>query len=364
MKFLNRTASVVQPSPAENALFEGAVDNQWGPVVRGWAKLVNSTSPALVEINADGEKYFIEASEFRDDLQRCGIHPTGECGFSLNLGRRLKVPAQVAVYSMLGHLAASRPAFVNKPIFFMHIAKTAGSSVNEFFIDHFGRERSAMHIESVTDVTTLAQHQFISGHIGVERFERDFEWGKFYTATILREPVQQLVSHLNWVRHLSEPERADFLQGHPRIVREISERLQQVDFSCPEAMSRFVAELRPAERPLFDNCQCRYFFSIPAGQPYNEDAFDQAEANLMRFDFVGLTENFEAAIRFLSAKAGIVKSWERSPKVNVNGYDYGFDRQNRDLVNAVSPLIRFDQALYHRASERSKALLESGPEAL
>ena len=364
MKFFNRTAgAVLQSVMGESALLEGAVDNQWGPVVRGWAKVADGSTPALVVINADGEQHCIVASEFRDDLLKRGLHPSGECGFSLNLGHRLKAPATVSVFASMGDIAPSRPAFVNKPVFFMHIAKTAGSSVNEFFIEHFGRERAAMHIESVTDPATLTHHQFISGHIGLERFERDFDSKRFYTATMLREPIRQLVSHLNWVRHLSEPERAEFLQGHPEIVRDISARLQQVDFSSPDAMSRFVSELRPAERPLFDNCQCRYFHSIPAATPYNEDAFRQAVRNLTRFDFVGLTENFEPAIRYLSAKAGIVKSWEESPRVNVNKFDYGFDATNPDLVTAVAPLVRYDQALYRHASELSQVLLESGPEA-
>ena len=364
MKFFNRsTNTALQPALEQSVSFEGAVDNQWGPVVRGWAKVVDGSAPALVMIDADGEQHYAVASEYRDDIYKRGIHPTGECGFSLNLGRRLKNPAKVSVFSALGGIAPSRPAFVNKPVFFMHIAKTAGSSVNEFFIEHFGRERAAMHIESVSDPQTLAQHQFISGHIGLERFERDFDIDKFYTATMLREPVRQLVSHLNWVRHLSEPERAEFLQGHPKIVQDISARLQRVDFSSVEAMSRFVSELRPAERPLFDNCQCRYFYSIPAGQPYSEEAFKRAAKSLMRFDFVGLTEDFEPAIRYLGAKAGIIKAWEKPPHVNVNKFDYGFDVANPELVTAVAPLIRYDQALYHRASERSQALLESGPEA-
>ena len=363
MKFLNRANSAAQSATVEDSLLQGAVDNQWGPVVRGWAKVADGSVPALVMIDADGEQHYVWASEFRDDLLKRGVHPTGECGFSLNLGRRLKGPARVSVFSAIGDIAPSRPAFVNKPVFFMHIAKTAGSSVNEFFIEHFGRERAAMHIESVTDPTTLAHHQFISGHIGLERFQRDFDAEKFYTATILRDPVRQLVSHLNWVRHLSEPERAEFMQGHPAIVREISARLQKVDFSNAESLSQFVSALRPAERPLFDNCQCRYFHTVPAGKPYDEEAFIKAAANMARFDFVGLTENFEPAIRYLSAKAGIVKSWEKPPRVNVNKFEYGFDFTNSDLVTAVAPLIRYDQALYHRASDLSKALLQSGPEA-
>ncbi|QKX15826.1 sulfotransferase family 2 domain-containing protein [Microbulbifer sp. YPW1] len=363
MKFLNRANGGSCRPEEEKSLFDGAVDNQWGPVIRGWAKVADGGKPALVMVDADGEQHYLLASEYRNDLLERGGHPTGECGFSLNLGRRLKSPARVSVFSALGDLAPSRPAFVNKPLFFMHIAKTAGSSVNEFFIEHFGHERAAMHIESVSDLQSLAHHQFISGHIGLERFERDFERDKFYTATMLREPVRQLVSHLNWVRHLSEPERADFLQGHPDIVREISARLQKVDFSSPEAMSRFVSELRPAERPLFDNCQCRYFHSIPASKPFNDEAFLQALNNLKRFDFVGITENFEPAIRYLGAKAGIVKNWEKPPRVNVNKFDYGFDVTNPELITAVAPLIRYDQELYQRVSELSRTLLESGPEA-
>ncbi|MFI2812266.1 hypothetical protein [Microbulbifer sp. JSM ZJ756] len=363
MKFFGRAASsALQPLSDEAPALEGAIDNQWGPVVRGWARVADSDEPALVVIHAEGELYYALASEPREDLRARGIHPTGECGFSMNLGRRLKAPAEVSVYANVGAITPSRPAFVNKPIFFMHIAKTAGSSVNEFFIDHFGHKSAAMHIEAEEDPVSLGKHQFISGHISLERFERDFDRSRYYTATIVREPVRQLVSHLNWVRHLSEPERAEFLSGHPKIVQEISARLQALEFSDSEAMTGFVESLRPAERPLFDNCQCRYFHSIPAAKAYDEAAFHQACLGLEQFDFVGLTEDFEPAMRFLSAKAGILKPWHEAPKVNVNKFDYGFDFANPELMAAIEPLVRFDKALYHKAQEISERLLHTGLE--
>lgn len=352
-------ASAARQNSREQTGLEGAIDNQWGPVIRGWAKIGDGSQPALVLIRADGEVYYKEASEIREDLKERRVHPTGGCGFSVNVGRRLLAPVEVSVFSPAGLLVQSRPDFVGKPIFFMHIAKTAGSSVNEFFINHFGRARAAMHIEAVSDPSTLAHHQFISGHISLQRFERDYDTARFYTATVLRDPVHQLASHLNWVRHLSEPERADFLKGHPPIVQEISARLREVDFADPSAMRDFAQALRPAERSLFDNCQCRYFHTIPPGRAYDEEAFARACESLARFDFVGLTENFEPAMRFLGAKAGIIKPWERAPRVNVNKFSYGFDVSNPELVAAIEPLIRYDQALYHRAAEISDNLLKA-----
>lgn len=365
MKFFGRAAKLAERTVAgDGPAFEGAIDNQWGPVVHGWAKVADCSQPVLVMIRADGELHYVVASELREDVRARGKHPTGQCGFSLNLGRRLNAPAEVSAFSYEGDIAPSRPAFVNKPIFFMHIAKTAGSSVNKFFIDHFGRDNATAHIEWVKDPAMLDKHQFISGHITLAQFERDFDTKHFYTATMVRDPVRQLVSHLNWVRHLSEPEKADFLNGHPPDVRDISAKLWRLDFSDPASLANFVANLEPSERSLFDNRQCRYFHAIPAARRYDEMAFKKAEENLSRFDFVGLTENFEPAIRYLAGRAGIVKAWEKAPRANVNKFDYGFDIKNPQLVTAVEPLIRYDQALYRRARIISQALLEANAEPL
>lgn len=336
--------------------FLGAVDNQWGPVIHGWAICKTSDSPVTVKIVADSQMHYVLSNKPRKDIAACGLHPTGDCGFSINVGQRLAKPAKVNVLLDVGEIESSRPNFISKPIFFMHIAKTAGSSANRFFMEALGEKNVAVHVEAIKNPESLQGVRFISGHVGYESFFTDYfpylglERKDIYLATILRSPLKQLISHLNWVRHLLEPQQAGFLASHPPIVHEISHRLNDLDFSCPEDMARFVATMRSSERPLFDNCQSRYFYSGKRSSFYNQSDFNKALRNYNQFDFIGFTEKFEDGICFLAEKAGVVNRWERVPKVNVNNYNYGFDLENTDLIESILPLINFDNELYKIAS--------------
>ncbi|WP_444924272.1 hypothetical protein ACJJH9_03140 [Microbulbifer sp. DLAB2-AF] len=339
----------------ENGNFLGALDNQWGPVIHGWALNKINNSPVTVKVTTDKEEYYIVAKELRKDIIDCGLHPTGNCGFSINIGRRLNNPAKVNMMIDVGELKPSRPKFVNKQIFFMHIAKTAGSSTNRFFVQFLGDKNSAVHIEGENNPKSLRGLRYISGHIGYESFFNNYfphlacDRQDIYLATILRSPLKQLVSHLNWVRHLIEPQKAEFLASHPPIVHKISQRLKNLDFTSPEDMSEFVETLKPSERPLFDNCQSRYFHSGCSSSSYSQNDFNKALENFKKFHFVGITERFESSIRILADKAGIIDDWISTPKENVNSFDYGFDFNNGELIESVSPLIKYDNKLYELA---------------
>jgi len=55
-------------------------------MLRGWARLAHHTRPVTIEVEANGELVArVEAKLYREDLQKAGIHPTGECGFELDL---------------------------------------------------------------------------------------------------------------------------------------------------------------------------------------------------------------------------------------------------------------------------------------
>ena len=55
-------------------------------MLRGWARLAHHTRPVTIEVEANGEVVArVEAKLYREDLQKAGIHPTGECGFELDL---------------------------------------------------------------------------------------------------------------------------------------------------------------------------------------------------------------------------------------------------------------------------------------
>jgi S1-C subfamily serine protease len=63
--------------------------------VWGWAHIVGDASPVEVRIDVDGETVaIVTADQLREDLLDKGLHPTGEAGFSADIGE-LPLDAEV-----------------------------------------------------------------------------------------------------------------------------------------------------------------------------------------------------------------------------------------------------------------------------
>ncbi|MFM6402345.1 MAG: hypothetical protein ACKPFF_37175, partial [Planktothrix sp.] len=92
-----------------------------------------------------------------------------------------------------------------KKTFFIHIPKTAGSSFNKFLHTYLHGDS---HCESYRDSSQpwtfnnldfLKSFDFISGHLNIQYFNKNFERDNYLLVTLLRNPVDQLISHVNWL---------------------------------------------------------------------------------------------------------------------------------------------------------------------
>ncbi|WP_237063451.1 hypothetical protein [Microbulbifer zhoushanensis] len=65
-------------------------------VLRGWARAVHHARPVTVEVEVNGKVIAqVEASIYREHLQKPGVHPTGECGYELDLKALDVAPSDV-----------------------------------------------------------------------------------------------------------------------------------------------------------------------------------------------------------------------------------------------------------------------------
>ena len=338
----------------------GFVDNHWGPNIRGWAINKNRLEqPVWVHITGDGVDQVVKADQFREDIKSGGMHPTGKCGFFLPLSATQTTPVQVTVIEKVLSLAPSNPLYKGRKLFFMHIAKTAGSSVNTQIADNLQSGEFAFHIEGEPDWGTLKQKKFISGHIPYPRFAKTFDEQDYVLFSFLRNPIDQLVSHLYWVRHLSEPGIENFKESHPKVVQNLSEKLSLINFKDNDQLKKFVEGLSNIEAPLFDNCQCRYFYPIPAKLRYDETFSDRAIEQLRQFHFVGLTENYQKTMKCVSHFMGWKDDASVETRTNVNRFDYGIDKKNEEVKQILMPLIKHDLKLYQAGQQKFKQMIAS-----
>jgi hypothetical protein len=97
-----------------------------------------------------------------------------------------------------------------KKIFFMRIAKTAGSAFNLFLKKNFvGEAHCERYLIPNTNKFSKIEHlkslDYVSGHLRLPVFqENNFSNKEYFLLAFLREPVAQLISHLNWVMHIKD----------------------------------------------------------------------------------------------------------------------------------------------------------------
>ena len=92
-------------------------------------------------------------------------------------------------------------------VFFLHIPKTGGESVNHLFRQSRAQEQYVEHMEnldpSIIGPEFLEGKTYVSGHIPFPRVRHLFGKSSGWSLiTFVRDPFDHLLSHLSWTRNL------------------------------------------------------------------------------------------------------------------------------------------------------------------
>ena len=233
-------------------------------------------------------------------------------------------------------------------LFFMHIAKTGGSTVNDFLLRQFPPGRMQTHIESTVewrdDPSALLGFDGLSGHVDLQTLDKRLDLDGYRLVTVLRDPWRQLISHLAWIRRLAEPESAEALAAHPPAIQSLAARLHACDLRDAGSITTMIESLTPEERPYLDNVQVRYFSAMHRVVVSEED-LERARIALDRFDRIGTSERLEHFLDGLSRDMG----WPRRPlpgRKNVTNAFFGLDEATDSVRMALEPLFCHDEILY------------------
>jgi hypothetical protein len=196
----------------------------------------------------------------------------------------------------------NQPQLLNlpTPVVFLHIAKTAGTSIVHFFRKHLPAQSLCSHGDFLhfpsdrdTYLQQLRQYQFISGHFGfidIEPLLRDA-----YSFTFLRDPIDRALSFYKFCLH------EDMQRQFP--VARAAASLGLEDFLCSSL---------PEVSEMLDNQQTWQL----ARMYWQEDRkalshlsesqlLDLALENLAQFNHVGLTETFDTDFQRIRRDLGI-----------------------------------------------------------
>lgn len=245
---------------------------------------------------------------------------------------------------------------------FVHIAKTAGSSVNRFFQERLGKTACLVHQESNSAWARsplpdefLDGVQYVSGHMPYRVFTARLSGQPLHTLTVLRDPRHHVVSHLAWIRHLKDPGQENRLAAHPDFIQELAEKLSQHDLADPDSLASLVAGLNKEEHRLLDNPQVLYLThrNRPSHGLCDSDV-DYAMETLREIDTFGFLDNLGEFFAELSDLVGQSSEMLEVPHENALRGRYGLNASNDAQMQALMPLIIHDLSLYARAQQLKK----------
>ncbi|NPD69009.1 sulfotransferase family 2 domain-containing protein (plasmid) [Lichenicola cladoniae] len=251
----------------------------------------------------------------------------------------------------------------DQPIYFLHIPKTAGTSVRHWLTRHVpeGALCSAQLWDQLVqlDRRDLASFKVFTGHFGID-LDRYLETD-LRTITVLRDPVQRTLSH--------------YLHVHRDTAHPSHWRVSQQSFDV------FVQDQQ--NWPMIENFQARYL--VPSGfnmwhfsnrldlspekqyklSTTSEDMrylFDkiyvreQALAALDRIDVLGTTSSISAFMKQVEHTFSFAStSADEIPRENVATYNQAVERFTQSSLDLIAELTVIDHLIYETACARQLA---------
>lgn len=242
-------------------------------------------------------------------------------------------------------------------VIYVHIPKTAGSSINRFFSQLF-QKQSETHIESraiLKDQTSdqlFDRYRFLSGHIAWHAWQKAIGAHQWDTICTLRDPIQHIASHISWVRLLGEPEQKSRLKKHNDSIQKIVHYLCTLDLSQPEDILKLQNWLVENQLMLFHNTQTRYLCGGKAEPEISQTQLKTAQATLDKIHFVGIAERLQEFMLMLASTYQMLPAETLKIYENSNQQRFGLDTQMPETQDALLPFIKADKILFEQARKR------------
>lgn len=232
----------------------------------------------------------------------------------------------------------SSPAAAGPLVVFVHVPKTAGSTVNACLARW--QPAGVVHCEQIIDApdrlaAQAAAAAWISGHVPFDRFRTALKAATdrpLRFCTLVREPTAQIASHYNWLIEIFH-RGAAFYNGHPPPIRRISEHVRNSDNADP----RVVAANLDAYAGLFLNQQARHVLGTSF-----DWASGQVVARLGEYDCVAAGSEAAMLVGRMTGSASAA-----APHENASPYRFDPDVFRTPFLRDF--LLRrhfFDYALY------------------
>lgn len=235
-----------------------------------------------------------------------------------------------------------RSATTSKTVIFLHIPKTAGTTLDQIIFRHYRRKQiygtglvSQNGVAAFKEMTDerRARYRLLKGHMnfGIHRYVP----GPYAYFTFLREPIDRTVSHFYFIRNSVNYALYDVIQENDMDIKQyLDEKMDPMLFNAHTRLLSGVWD------------------TIPAGT-CTEFHLEKAKQNLKNhIEVIGLTERFDESLLLLGKAFG----WNHLhyQRKNVTRKRPKKDNLPPEFLKAVQEANELDLALY----EYGKTLFE------
>jgi hypothetical protein len=255
---------------------------------------------------------------------------------------------------------AFAPQGRRKPMFFLHIPKTSGSSCNAMLRVAYGRLNFVDHAEHLLPdllrgTVPTRRVDCVSAHVPMCRWVAYRGVRAYPVVTLLRDPWARLVSHINWVNKFNRGEPLPGGRSGPVVAR-VAAMIAATDFTRRRQVKAFRdAVMKEPEFNAFDNMQVRMLVTGSHRATFKQlvpgDAV-QAREMLRGFAVVGLCEDqagFAAAVgRYMERRVVLPDRPENTTKPD----DVVITRDNDMARHVLAPWLALDQEIYNAFAPR------------
>jgi len=244
----------------------------------------------------------------------------------------------------------------------MHIAKTAGSYINEVVRRDLGDDKVFLHAEGrIGDHKSAGELldrgvKFISGHIYYSNWKRIIEKlnTSFCYVTVIRPPIEHLASHILWLDHYNQPEYRDGYKMLPESVKRLVDLIGVTNLSDVGEVDRLMTNLPPTGMKYLDNCQSRYFL-CGAEQPFSDvepltlAARFALAKRLNDFDVVARQDILSQEIERINSTLGL-KLTPLDERINEAKSSRSLNLKNEYIRAILSKRVLLDNWLWQRVT--------------
>jgi hypothetical protein len=176
----------------------------------------------------------------------------------------------------------------------------------------------------------------------------NFSKEKYFLMTFLRDPLMQLLSHVNWVIHIYD-RGSNFFKLHPKEIQSISLELRESNLHNPDIFIKTLTKFSG----LFQNNQSRYF--IDNTQVAGSQAIIEKMSIL---DMVGFTEFYEESLKTF-IKLNDLNISPKVHKINQNpSYKIGKEiLENQLIYEFLNEYNKIDISIYNHFMSNNRELL-------